>query len=65
MKSSHKYYLIQFSLSSEIRFYYFFHFFRYKEKINGLLKVTQLEDRLEFRSFVSKFCSLSTVPCGL
>lgn len=29
-------------------------------RINDLLKVTQLEDRLEFRSFVSEFYSLST-----
>lgn len=65
MKSSHKCDLIKFSLSPESQCYYFSHLLRYKERINGLLTVTQLEDGIELRSFVPKLCSPSTVPSYL
>lgn len=64
MKGSYKHHLASFSLSPKIDFIIFlkkkiFFSFRCKERINDSLMVTQFEDRLEFRSFVSKFCSFS------
>ena len=57
MKSSHKYDFIKFSLCPKSKCHYFCHLLRYKERIDGLLRVPPLEDGLELRSFVSKLCA--------